>query len=113
MLRQIVNCSRQRIMPSIRCQSNVTINNETNLKWDLLVGIQIERLPIITRTLNKKEREYQVKTKFIVFLSINANKMNCERFHLNKNFFFFTFNNRNCCNKLNLNEAISPIMRFV
>lgn len=29
-------------------------------KWDLLVGVQLERMPIITRTLNKLERDYQV-----------------------------------------------------
>lgn len=29
-------------------------------KWDLLVGVQLERLPIITKTLNKLERDYQV-----------------------------------------------------
>lgn len=57
MLRQSVNCLKYRIMPQIRNQS--TLTNE-NAKWDLLVGVQIERLPIITKTLTKLERDYQV-----------------------------------------------------
>lgn len=60
MLRRIVNCSRQGIVPSLRNQSNVA-KSDSKQKWDLLVGIQIERLPIITKTLNKLEREYQVR----------------------------------------------------
>lgn len=58
MLRQAVNCAKHRIVPQLRYQSTVA-NAESN-RWDLLVGIQIERLPIITKTLNKLERDYQV-----------------------------------------------------
>lgn len=57
MLKHSVNCLKYRIVPQIRNQS--TLANE-NAKWDLLVGVQIERFPIITRTLNKLERDYQV-----------------------------------------------------
>lgn len=60
MLRRIVNCSRQGIVSSLRNQSNVATSSENKQKWDLLVGIQVERLPVITKTLNKLEREYQV-----------------------------------------------------
>lgn len=58
MLRQAVNCAKHRIVPQLRNQSTVA-NAESN-RWDLMVGIQIERLPIITKTLNKLERDYQV-----------------------------------------------------
>lgn len=57
MLRQTVNCVKNRLLPQIRNQSTVA-NIEG--KWDLLVGVQIERLPIITKTLTKLERDYQV-----------------------------------------------------
>lgn len=31
-------------------------------KWDLYAGIQLERLPVITKTLTKLERDYKVCT---------------------------------------------------
>lgn len=58
MLRQAINCVRQRIVPPLRNQS--TLANAESNRWDLMVGVQIERLPIISKTLNKLEREYQV-----------------------------------------------------
>lgn len=62
MLRQTVNCVKNRLLPQIRNQSTAA-NAEG--KWDLLVGVQIERLPIITKTLNKLERDYQVRFELI------------------------------------------------
>lgn len=60
MLRQFVlHCTKSRLLlPQIRSQSTQT-NAEKNT-WDLLVGVQLERLPIITKTLNKLEQDYQV-----------------------------------------------------
>lgn len=58
MLRYVVHCAKSRLVTQIRNQSTVT--NTDPLKWDILVGVQIERLPIITKTLNKLERDYQV-----------------------------------------------------
>ncbi|XP_055310582.1 39S ribosomal protein L46, mitochondrial [Sitodiplosis mosellana] len=57
MLRQTVNCVKYRLVPQIRNQS--TVANAETTKWDLFVGVQIERLPIITKTLTKLERDYQ------------------------------------------------------
>lgn len=34
-------------------------------KWDLFVGVQIERLPIISKSFNKIEQDYQVKTEIV------------------------------------------------
>lgn len=62
MLRQTVNCLKYRIGPQIRQQSTLV---QEPTKWDLLVGVQIERLPIITKTLTKLERDYQVKKKTV------------------------------------------------
>lgn len=65
MLRQTVNCVRNRIVPQFRCQSTKSDVKESieKLRWDLFVGVQIERLPIITKTLNKLERDYQVHSQ--------------------------------------------------
>lgn len=66
MLRQTVICVRNRIVPQIRCRST-KVEPKTNTdgnQWDLLVGVQIERLPIISKTLTKLERDYQVMCKF-------------------------------------------------
>lgn len=41
------------------CSSATSISSEAG-KWDILVGIQLERLPIITKTPTKLEQEYQV-----------------------------------------------------
>lgn len=60
MLRQTINCVKYRVLPQIRNQS--TASSADGTKWDLLVGVQIERLPIITKTLTKLERDYQVKS---------------------------------------------------
>lgn len=60
MLRQTVNCIKFRLVQQIRNQS--TVANAEPTKWDLFVGVQIERLPIITKTLTKLERDYQVRT---------------------------------------------------
>lgn len=57
MLRRAINCTKYGIQSHIRNQS--TLVNAEN-KWDLFVGVQIERLPIITKTLNKLEQEYRV-----------------------------------------------------
>lgn len=62
MLRQTVNCVKNRLLPQIRNLSTVA-NAEG--KWDLLVGVQIERLPIITKTLTKLESDYQVRFELI------------------------------------------------
>lgn len=56
MLRRATNCINQRILLQIRQQSTISDKK----KWDLLVGVQIERLPILTKTLTKIERDYQV-----------------------------------------------------
>lgn len=61
MLRQTVNFVKNRLVSQIRNQS--TVANAVNQKWDLLVGVQLERLPIITKTLTKLERDYQVRAK--------------------------------------------------
>lgn len=61
MLRQAIFCSRYGFVSQIRNQS--TQSASTIGKWDLLVGVQVERLPIITKTLNKIERDYQVLYK--------------------------------------------------
>lgn len=36
------------------------------MKYDLLVGIQLERLPVVTKSLNKIQREYQVRIERII-----------------------------------------------
>lgn len=67
MLRQTMVCVRNRIVPQIRCRSTKVEpkpNTDGN-QWDLLVGVQIERLPVISKTLNKLERDYQVSTNAI------------------------------------------------
>lgn len=35
-------------------------------KWDLFVGVQIERLPIISKSFNKLEQDYQVKDRIVI-----------------------------------------------
>lgn len=35
-------------------------------KWDLFVGVQIERLPIISKSLNKLEQDYQVISGIVI-----------------------------------------------
>lgn len=65
MLRQTVIGVRNRIVPQIRCRSTKAEpkpNTDGN-QWDLLVGVQIERLPVISKTLTKLERDYQVCAK--------------------------------------------------
>lgn len=67
MLRQTMVCVRNRIVPQIRCRSTKVEpkpNTDGN-QWDLLVGVQIERLPVISKTLNKLERDYQVSINAI------------------------------------------------
>lgn len=67
MLRQTMVGVRNRIVPQIRCRSTKVEpkpNTDGN-QWDLLVGVQIERLPVISKTLNKLERDYQVSTNAI------------------------------------------------
>lgn len=62
MLRRTVVCVTNRIVPQIRCRSTRVEpkpNTDGN-QWDLLVGVQIERLPVISKTLTKLERDYQV-----------------------------------------------------
>lgn len=47
---------------------------QPNNKWDLYAGVLVERLPVISKSLNKMEQEYLVKqklTEFIVFSLIN------------------------------------------
>lgn len=56
MLRRFV-CFKPQVLHQLRQQSTTTRNKN---KWDLLVGIQLERLPILSRTFNKLERDYQV-----------------------------------------------------
>lgn len=70
MLRQAVNCLKYRAIPQIRNQS--TLANADAPKWDLLVGVQIERLPVITKTLTKLECDYQVRNK----INVDANQLN-------------------------------------
>ncbi|XP_031631867.1 39S ribosomal protein L46, mitochondrial [Contarinia nasturtii] len=65
MLRQTINCIKYRAIPQIRNRS--TLANAEPSKWDLLVGVQIERLPVITKTLNKLERDYQDLLRQIEF----------------------------------------------
>lgn len=36
-------------------------NEQPNHKWDLYAGVLVERLPVITKSLNKIEQEYLVK----------------------------------------------------
>lgn len=63
MLRQFSNFVwlKPQILQLVRQQSTATANKSVNkVKWDLLVGIQIERLPIISKTLSKLEQQYQV-----------------------------------------------------
>lgn len=72
MLRQTVNCVRHRIVPQVRSRSTKVepkVNTDAN-QWDLLVGVQIERLPVISKTLSKLEREYQVYPKSAVKLLV-------------------------------------------
>lgn len=45
----------------LRNFSSATTPSET-AKWDLFVGVQLERLPIISKALNSLEQEYQVST---------------------------------------------------
>lgn len=59
MLRQSVNSLRYQCAQLAYFRSMTT--DATKGKWDLLVGVQIERLPIISKSLNKLEREYQVR----------------------------------------------------
>lgn len=62
MLRRILNtivingASHQRLS----CVKMSTTNKE---KWDLLAGVLVERLPIITKSLTPMEKEYQVLFK--------------------------------------------------
>lgn len=65
MLRQTVNCIAHRLSLPIRCQS--TLIEAEKSKWDLLVGVQIERLPILTKSLNKLEKEYQVENNILSY----------------------------------------------
>lgn len=64
MLRQTSVCIRNRIVPQIRCRSTKVEPKINTEQWDLLVGVQIERLPIISKTLTKLERDYQVCVQF-------------------------------------------------
>lgn len=36
-------------------------SNVTKEKWDLYAGVLVERLPIITKSLNSLEADYQVR----------------------------------------------------
>lgn len=62
MLRRTVVCVKNRIVPQIRCRSTKVEPKVVadGSQWDLLVGVQIERLPVISKTLTKLERDYQV-----------------------------------------------------
>lgn len=62
MLRRTVSCAKNLTVLQIRHRSTkfepkpIADGNQ----WDLLVGVQIERLPIVSKTLTKLERDYQV-----------------------------------------------------
>lgn len=63
MLKQTINCVKYRIVPIHIRSRSTKVEPKTNTDgncWDLLVGVQIERLPIVSKTLTKLERDYQV-----------------------------------------------------
>lgn len=43
-------------------------------KWDLFVGVQVERLPVISKTLNTLENDYQVRLSLSVQVEITQYK---------------------------------------
>lgn len=38
-------------------------SNVAKEKWDLFAGVLVERLPVVSKSLNGLETEYQVKSK--------------------------------------------------
>lgn len=59
MLRHILNGTIRGQWPIIQ---QVCRESTESTKWDLLVGVQLERLPVVSKSLNKIERDYQVQT---------------------------------------------------
>lgn len=51
----------------VKCapMSATTTSEQPNTKWDLYAGVLVERLPVISKSFNKIEKEYLVKTKAI------------------------------------------------
>lgn len=73
MLRRSVNILLTYGIPHRRlgCAYMATTPTE---KWDLLAGVLVERLPIITKSLTAMENQYQVRLLFFLFLQINQIK---------------------------------------
>lgn len=45
----------------VKCAPMSAATIEPNNKWDLYAGVLVERLPVLSKSLNKIEQEYLVK----------------------------------------------------
>lgn len=59
MLRRILCASQSTGMQWVRCSSLNAV--QAKEKWDLLAGVLVERLPVVSRELTPFEQEYSVR----------------------------------------------------
>lgn len=72
MLRKCINSFATRVSPQIR--KNSTATQTIAAKWDLFVSVQVERLPIISKTPTELEQEYQVEVTFHRLAAVSTAK---------------------------------------
>lgn len=68
MLRRIVSASHQTAYQLVRWSSQAAAKPKE--KWDIMAGVLIERLPVISRDLTPFEKEYSV----MIFIFRNAGR---------------------------------------
>lgn len=83
MLRHILNGTIRGQWPTIQ---QVCRESTESAKWDLLVGVQLERLPVVSKSLNKIERDYQVQTIDLLENHLDELKLIFRNFRIRRNY---------------------------